>query len=348
MRSRRPSAPRRARRGGVGGSVIVAVVLAVVAVGAWVVATRQPPATGSARDAGRRPTGKLVPRTGALLGAFVSTTGTGWSADAVTAREAELGRRFAIDHRYQNWATPFPTVADRWDVVNGRIPMITWQPNTTTLAAIADGTSDELIRTRARSVAAFGHPIFLRWGHEMNADWYPWDGVHNNTPGHHDGPAAYVAAWRHVHDLFVAAGATNAVWIWCPNRVSIPASSWNRIDAYYPGDAYVDWVGFDGYNRDPADWRSFTTLFASDDARDARRKPVMVGEVASVEGRTPGRKAAWIRDVRAVLESSFPSVAAVVWFDTAKNGFDFRIDSSASSAAAFRELAQDPYFRSRP
>ena len=294
-----------------------------------------------------RPLGPLVPPSGALLGAFVSSTGTGWAAADVTAREAQLGRNFDIDHRFQNWTTPFPTLADGWDVQSGRVPMVTWQPNTTTLDAINAGTSDDLLRARAHDVAAFGRPMFLRFAHEMNADWYAWGGVNNNTPGRHDGPTKYVAAWRHVHDLFVAAGATNAVWVWCPNRSSIPNLAWNRAQNYYPGDAYVDWVCIDGYNRDATKWRSFTTLFSTLYTTYAGRKPIMIGETSSVEGGA-GQKATWINDAATATQRKFSSVAAFVWFDTQKNGLDFRIDSSASSLEAFRSLALNPYFRTRP
>ena len=337
----------------------IGLVLAVV-IGISIAASQVVPAAGSRNSAraaigairasttAARPTGPLVPPNGALLGAFVSTTGTGWSADDVVAREAQVGRRLDIDHRFQNWTTPFPTLADGWDVQNGRIPMVTWQPNTTNLDAINGGAFDDLIRARAHDVATFAHPMFLRFAHEMNANWYPWDGPHNNSPGTHDGPAKYVAAWHHIHNLFAAGGATNAVWVWCPNRSSVPNARWNAAANYYPGDSYVDWVCVDGYNRTATSWRQFRALLSTFSTTYAARKPIMIGETASVEGTTAGRKAAWIDDARNAMKAEFPSVAAFVWFDTQKRGFDWRIDSSPSSMAAFQALAFDPYFHTRP
>lgn len=330
--------------------VVLALIIATWSVGPASGARRRPPPSTTTSTVptvpAPRPLGKLVPARGALLGAFVSSTGTGWAAADVTARETQLGRTFDIDHRFQNWTTPFPTLADGWDVQNARIPMVTWQPNTTNLDTINAGANDDLIRARAHDVAAFGQPMFLRFAHEMNADWYPWDGVNNNTIGSHDGPSKYIAAWRHVHDLFTAAGATNAVWVWCPNRSSIPNQTWNRVENYYPGDAYVDWVCIDGYNRDATKWRSFTTLFSTVYTAYATRKPIMIGETSSVEG-VAGQKATWINDAAAAMPQQFPSIAAFVWFDTQKNGLDFRVDSSASSFQAFRSLALNPYFRTR-
>jgi mannan endo-1,4-beta-mannosidase len=82
----------------------------------------------------------------------------------------------------------------------------------------------------------------------MNGNWEKWSPANNgSTPD----PAAFVAAWRHVHDLFVQNGATNVVWVWCPNATDVPnatSAPWNHWTNYYPGDTYVDWVGIDGYN----------------------------------------------------------------------------------------------------
>ena len=307
-------------------------------------ANAQPPSALPKTTALARPTAKLVPKSGALLGAFISSNGTGWSMAGITERETQLHRTFNIDHRFQNWTTNFPTVADRWDVQNSRIPMVTWQPDTTKLEAIVAGTSDALLWDRARAVTAFKYPMLLRFAHEMNANWYPWDGVRNNTAGRHDGPSKYVAAWRHVHDVFVAAGATNAVWVWCPNRVSIPQTSWNSIEHYYPGDPYVDWVCIDGYNRGSTKPVSFQTIVSPIVMKYGGRKPIMIGETSSREGPTAEGKGSWITSARNNMKQSFPSIAAFVWFDAAKHGNDWRINSSRSSEAAFAALAHDPYF----
>jgi hypothetical protein len=301
---------------------------------------------GAANRLSRRPTGKLVPSRGALLGGYISPDAARWRRTNITAREAQLGRKLNIDHRYYAWGQRFPTADDAWDVRNGRIPLITWEPWHTTLDAIDSGADDAMIGARAAAVATFGKPVFLRWGHEMNGNWYPWAGTHSNTPGATDGPAKYVAAWRHIHHIFSAAGATNAVWVWSPNWANIPDQPWNAHQRYYPGDGYVDWVCIDGYNRDASSWKSFTSIFSPVYRTYHRRKPIMIGETASVEGR-PGQKAQWVADARRAIRSTFPSIAALLWFDTTKDGNDWRIDSSASAFAAFTALASDSYFRPR-
>ena len=92
---------------------------------------------------------------------------------------------------------------------------------------------------------ADGRPLMLRFGHEMNGDWYGWSGARNG--GSLAAPEQFVATWQYVHRRFTSAGATNVTWVWCVNHESVPNASWNVPENYYPGDAYVDWTCADGY-----------------------------------------------------------------------------------------------------
>ena len=163
------------------------------------------------------------------------------------------------------------------------------------LDEIVAGVHDTMIRSRAQSSASIGQKFFLRWGHEMNGNWYPWDGSHNGANA--AAAAKYIAAYRHIHDVFVSAGATNVVWVFCPNVDSVPGDAWNQWSNYYPGDAYVDWMAFDGYNwgtvQTGSSWRTFTSIAARIYAGLAdKAKPIMIAETASTE--QGGDKAAWI------------------------------------------------------
>lgn len=81
--------------------------------------------------------------------------------------------------------------------------------------------------------------IFLRFAHEMNGDWYPWS--MNSTP------QDYIAAWRHIHDIFSGKGmdSTRLQWIWCVNNADVGNYT---AENYWVGDSYADWLGIDGYN----------------------------------------------------------------------------------------------------
>ncbi len=294
--------------------------------------------TPSGARAGKAP---LEPATGAYLGVY-SDFGGNTSAQSVAIREAEIGRTFKLDAHYYDWTDTFPGAAEAADAGKGRIPVITWWG--TKLSSITNGSSDQLIKSRAAAIKSFGKPVFLRWGAEMNGNWFAWSGSANGN-----NPSLFVAAWRRIHNLFRAAGVSNVAWVWAPNADSKPGgtslSSWNNWRHYYPGDAYVDWVGIDGYNWGSIySWQSPASIFDPIYRDYAARKPIMIAETSSVE--SGGSKAGWIDALRAWFTSR-PSAAALVWFDTntSSTSIDWRVDSSASSLSHFRSLALNSYFR---
>jgi len=208
------------------------------------------------------------------------------------------------------------------------------------LRDITAGNWDTDIHRWARECKAFGYPIIFRPIGEMNGDWTSWSGrVNGNVP------ADYIPAWRHLHDIFVQEGATNVKWDWSPNVEGdgSTVTPVNTFNTYYPGDAYVDYVGMDGYNwgtlyKTPewtSFWQSFTDIFQySYDAFAARTsKPIMISETATTE--LGGSKAQWITDAFASLPARFPRIVSLTWFNYNKET-DWRVNSTATSLAAFK------------
>jgi beta-mannanase len=252
---------------------------------------------------------------------------------------------------YQGW-TPgsnFNTGNANAVVSRGATPIITWEPwdytggvnqPTYALSKIIGGSFDAYIHQYAKDVAAWGKPLYLRWAHEMNGDWYPWcAGVNGNTA------AQYGQAWRHIHDLFVSEKANNVRWIWSPNTITGTSS----YASLYPGDAYVDWVALDGYNWGTTQsWSSWTSLVQVFDKSYSQlvaltKKPIMIAETASTE--TGGDKAAWIRQGFLVdLAPHLPRIQSVVWFNENKET-DWRVNSSTAALAAFKEVVAAPLYQ---
>ena len=290
--------------------------------------------TGAPPDPGT-PSEILVPAQGALLGMF-------YGADSVAQTADKLGRTPPVHLTYYAWDDDWAgSSITRADLDAGRIPLVNWEPYDPSLADIIAGDYDELIHARAAGAKALGERFFLDWGAEMNGDWSPWSGAENGM-----GPDVYLAAYRHIHDLFVADGATNVIWLWCPNVTDEPRSAWNETLGYYPGDEYVDWACVDGYNWGGSGggggWQTFHDVFADVYATLATTgKPIMIGEMASAE--VGGDKAAWIDAMIPTLRDDFPMIRGLVWFDIDKET-DWRISSSSAAEAAFVRLANDPYF----
>jgi hypothetical protein len=237
-----------------------------------------------------------------------------------------------------SWAANFPA-AEATDVARlGAQPEITWEPwnpadgvnqSDYSLASIASGAHDAYLNTWAEQIRSWGGTLRLRFAQEMNGDWYPWaEGVNGNTAG------SYVAAWRHVYDLFAADGVHNVIWVWSPN-VSFAGST--SLTDLWPGGASVDAIALDGYNvgdTTGSEWRSFSDIFSSSvsQVEALSTHPIFIGEVGS--GDAGGNKALWIQQMFTTLRS-WPQVEGFTWFDFNKEQ-DWQINSSASSLAAFR------------
>jgi len=222
----------------------------------------------------------------------------------------------------------------------GAVPLVTWEPwawgggleqPAYSLDRIAAGDFDARITQWGQSLAAWGYPVQLRFAHEMNGNWYPWaEGVNGNEAGD------YVQAWRHVHDVVAATGASNVSWVWSPN---VPYWGSTDLAGLFPGADYVDVVALDGYNWGTSaswsGWISPQDLFAPGIAELralAPGLPILIAETASSEA--GGSKAAWNTDLVSYLAAQ-PDVMGFIWFHIQKEA-DWRINSSDASAAAFK------------
>ena len=246
----------------------------------------------------------------------------------------QVGRPPAIVGSYEPWPlNPFPR--DELDRVwaGGAVPLVTWEPWTykkrpISLRSIEAGHYDRYIHKAARFAAEWGRPLFLRFAHEMNGDWYPWG---RDREG--NSPRLYRQAWRRLVRIFRTEDADNVRWVWTPNvnNGSYP------FGEYFPGDEWVDWVGLDGFNwgRD-GDWRSFTEIFGSSYEALGRlsRRPIMVAEIGSSQ--SGGDKAEWLTSALRREIPAFERLRAVVWFSEEFDGVDVRVDSSPEALSAFR------------
>ena len=321
-----------------------ALALAVVALAAAAAAAT--PAAQAATTSGAPSipglTSTLVPIKGGALVGIVAGPRNGRSREAeILYDEAEIQRRFDIDHLYYFWDQPFPGSYETQTALLGRIPLISWVPwrmDRTWIpwVQIAKGWHDPAIRAKARALKAFGSPVMLTFHHEPDTAGWP--------------AADYVRAWRRVVSIFRQERATNVVWVWNLTAYTfLPGGAdpaW-----YYPGNDVVDWIAADGYNWygssfNPGPWRSFHDIFKSFyDWGRTRGKPLMIAEFGVLEDTTtpdPYRKARWFDDAARTIKS-WPAIKAIVYF----NQFGWWFESSPQAIVAFRTLTNDPYFNPR-
>jgi len=303
---------------------------------------------GEKRTSGRRPI-----YWGALVGDQITGHQAPWDMGGPRSLEGMLGKRMSLVHFMAPFAHcsssgcgyyRFPAAEMQTIRSHGAIPFFSWSsqaiPSTEVqpdyqLGDVISSRYDGFIRGWARDAKRWGRPFFLRFNWEMNGDWFPWsEDANGNRPGE------FVRAWRHVHDIFTEAGATNPIWVWCPN-VDFE-DKFRDLGSLYPGDDYVEWTCLDGYNSgtNPAKddrWRSFDQLYRHSYEEIvneiAPTKPMILGEVASSE--QGGSKARWIADMLRALPGGYPKVRGLVWFDKFEDGMDWPIETSQSAIEAF-------------
>jgi beta-mannanase len=209
---------------------------------------------------------------------------------------------------------------------NKNVPLITWEPYTCTpsttptniASQIGSGQYDSYIAAWADQMKKWlagpdgvlgtsdDRRAFIRLGHEMNGNWYPWTG----------NPSAYISMWVRVHNAFEARGlgASYIQWAWIPNVGDVGNYT---MEQYYPGNAYVDWVGVDGYNSySTGVWKSPTDRFSGAMTRlhNLTTKPIMIPEWGALSTTSTGvsvsAKSQWISDFFSYV-SSQPSIRLV-------------------------------------
>ena len=291
--------------------------------------------TTPAPDPSPAPAPEPSPASDRLVGYWVP--GSPSDMAPLEALEAQIGRRAGVVNFFIADTESFPASRCQNIVDHGAVPLVTlefWSTSNGGVESITAGSKDAYLRAFADRAREFGSEIWLRPLHEMNGNWYPWGGSASGNS-----PAEVVAAWRHVHDIFESRGATNVKMVWCVNNDSVPYTTANGIARYWPGDAYVDYTSIDGYNAGTTQswstWRSFGATFrnAYNTITGLSAKPIVIAETSSVE--QGGSKSAWIRDMFTSLETEFPQVRAVVWFNERKT-YDWRIESASANVAVFR------------
>ena len=287
--------------------------------------------------------GQLEPGT-ALLGVYYGNQG--WQMDQVRDMESWQAKKYAVVNMITNWCDT-PTALDNlfgtqlsniWD--NHNVPMISWEPNLCsedrTPADVevraAKGEYDAYFQRWANRLKGFlngpdgvypsgdDRRVYLRMGHEMNGDWYPWGAAMGRNA-----PSDYIAMWKHVKGIFDKAGLdpTHVQWVWCVNHTD---NGGFVAERFYPGDAYVDWVAIDGYNWGKTQsWSNWTPPAQVYDSMIARlraltTKPLATPEYAStsstVGGASVATKSQWISAVLQYARAK--DVRLVAWFNEDK------------------------------
>jgi len=238
-----------------------------------------------------------------------------------------VGRQPNLVSYYSGWYEPFQTAFAETAASNGATTIVQIDPTNISLARIAASRYDRYLIRYAKEVAAFGRPVVISFGHEMNGFWESWGYTHTPAP-------VFRAAWRHIVDVFRQNGATNVKWLWQVNSVS---KKTGPIHDFWPGAKYVNWVGVSGYYYLPGETFKYIFEPVISQVQKFTNAPILIAET----GVSPGHpKAVFsIKDLFHGLRAKH--AIGIVWFDLDKpgplyHGGKWRLEGHATAVQAFR------------
>lgn len=220
--------------------------------------------------------------------------------------------------------------------------------------------SKAYIEDTAKYLKALEVPIFLRYACEMN--------VGENG----ENPAIYVKNFRYVAKIMKEL-APNVAMVWSPNDIT---DAERKLESYYPGDAYVDWVGISTYTTfyfgEKKDWGALqdsidSNFFTGENANPlakiaeivekyGERKPIMISETGvehyskvAKEDLTEWAKVQMNR-LYGYLPLVYPEVKGIYYFNVdteqATQKSSFALYTNAQIAKLYNQLVSNSYYLS--
>jgi beta-mannanase len=278
-----------------------------------------------------------------LTGAFLADRPV---AGNIRQFELEYGKKPYLVMVFVDWGAYIDEQVIKDVYAQDCVLFVTWEPwraarkKRINCNKILSGKYDRYIKSFAGRLKKIKKKVFLRFGHEMNGNWYPWSGIKI-------GQERYKAIYRYVKDTFDSEGVENIEWVFSINWENIPRK--NDYSLYYPGDSYVDYIGIDGYNwgktQSWSRWMGFKDIFFKRYKEIGARfqKPVLISEFGCAD--KGGDKAVWIKDALRAIKK-MKEVKGFVLFNVDKEAdWRFRIDSPAGKE--LKKQLKGGYFRDR-
>lgn len=265
-----------------------------------------------------------VPKVGALgFGLYINTP-------TVAKQEADLDTKLDMLGWFSKWNQSLDSNKLRFACKNGYVPVITWESwtgrndiynPTYPLKDIGDGKFDEYVVKELTTVKQIcgDQKVIIRFDHEFDQPRYdgPWTSWQKD-------PVNYVRAWQNI----VGKAHTidpNILWLWSPNRGE------DFITDYYPGDAYVDYVGVTINRTTVQPYNRFQDFYGANSFIESFKKPIIVGETTYYDN-NPAAKAAWVTGMFEYAHTN-KQIVGIVWFNSVP---EYDYNSSPESIAAFK------------
>jgi hypothetical protein len=283
-----------------------------------------------------------------LLGAY---TGVGVG---VAQFEAEIGHTIAIVDHFEKFDMKLKGLIAE-DIAAGRTPMISWNSDEvgggSVLATdILNGVYDQQIKDMADSLAALNGTILVEWQPEMTANKRNALFFAGVAPAQW-GPT-YIAVWKYMRAIFAAEGATNTQWVWSPigNAYKTQKDGTITCGPYFPGAAYVDWMGLHTFNKldTPVAFGTDVDVvwFYYQAPIFAPGLPLIISQTAASHKTTAQQE--WITTSQSSIETDYPLIRGYVWFnqdEPQQPGSSRQYTLAGQGLTAFSAMANDPFYQ---
>lgn len=295
-------------------------------------------------------TWRSVPANGCFHGAF--PTAVGYSKEELGGRkgmvvdlfEKQVGKQLSMVLWYQGMAKgrPFSEIQRlraqhlKENYQGVRHLSVGWLPKE--LKPIAAGAYDDFFAEYFKDsvdpaiLKGMNDPIWIRPMNEFNGGWV----AYGLDPDH------FRKAWRRMYNIAEQLGAAaHHIFVWSPNYLSFPDKDWNKMERYYPGDQYVDWVGISSYPPGKKAARTEAMRYPFENIAEAydkyaHYKPFMISEGGFSADIDPVR---WVKEWFE-FKTARPLVKAVIW----ENHNDRVISRSDKALELYRKMVQDEYW----
>ncbi len=290
---------------------------------------------------------------GVIFGAASSPRNGETQIESIQRLERQLGTTLPFVRVFERWDSVIDNRYNNWIVDGGRGILMSIKPQR---------ENGQIITWRSIANAQPGsalHNDMLRFARELKAvDGDVWLALHHEPEAQTDAwgsPADFQNAWRKIHSVLEGQNV-DVDWVLTMTAWSFAVNTSDRrsIGNWYPGGAFVDFIGADLYNwnqcRNPQEvWRTLRSgLDPVMNYAEARGKQVMLPEFG-VHASNGQAKADWLDDVRSLMKEPryARGVAAISYFDSIDPGVpgcQWPFETSSQSLAAGQRLAQDPFF----
>ncbi len=233
------------------------------------------------------------------------------------------------------------------------------------LQKIIDGVFDTELTQWAKDAKEDNISLLIDFAVEANGNWFAYSGVFNGAdktdgygnPTYPDGPERYRDAYRHIIDIFRQEEVNHITWFYHFNYSSFPNEEWNQPKYYYPGDNYIDWVGFSLYGAQTLDeeWEGLEFSTQLEDYINSYKelnstKPVALLEFGVTDHHQDGNKSVWLKDAfQTILDNPYIKFSAInPWHENWENEdgtmTTIRLDSSSEVQKTFSALIKNERF----